>query len=390
MAPVSVISNADDVALALQRRWNKLQQSTVEPVSALELLESNLERQQPTKRHHGQLKATKTKNIDIYEQGCGVDYEVCPSRNHADSTPSASCLLRNPLLSLPVGFLTEIAGPAGAGKTQMALSMCVDCAWHGRKAVYIGLGGSGRFLHKLSRRLKGMLEWRLKGNELNYQQERHATEPFVHEDKGFIQDCLNRIFVRWICNSDELFDMLHKSLPKLLQFHTNHDDDDSNSNVSLVILDGMSNLFRIQEECNDLAFKWHQHRALIFFQVSNLCKELSAVFQVPFLVINGATNRLDRGVGMAVLEPALGLAWSQCVNSSFFVERLPENVDAATGQRTMMQQDERLDQLYKTANSGTTLKFKVCCRRLRCLKAPHLPPRHHQDFYIDQRGVFSV
>jgi hypothetical protein len=387
MAAKCFVANADDAAV--QRRWKTLQQSAVEPVSAMELLESDLKRKQPAKTPHEKQRITKS-NIDEYEQCCVADFDGCPSRNAANSSSSPSCLLQNPLLSLPLGALTEIAGPAGAGKTQIALSMCADCAWEGGRAVYLGLGGSGRYyLHKLLRRLKGMLEWRVIGNETNFQQGRHSTNSLDFGNHGFVQECLNRIFVRWICNSDELFEMLQTSLPKLLRFHTNHDD--NKSNISLVILDGVANLFRVQEDNNDAASKWYQNRALVFFQVSNLCKELSAVFQVPFLVINGATNRLDRGSDRPLLEPALGLAWSQCVNSSFFVERLPKSVGTANGQRTKTQQEQRLGQPHTTTTteSGTTRRIKVCYRRLRCLKAPHIPSLHHQDFYIDQRGVLS-
>jgi RecA/RadA recombinase len=385
-------ANADHVAL--QRRWNKLQQSAVQPVSAMELLESDSERKKSAKRCDGQ--QTKiTTNIDEYEGGCTKNSGPCQVWSDVNSASSASCLLQNPLLSLPIGSLTEIAGPAGAGKTQMALTMCADCAWEGGKAVYVGLGGSGSYLHKLSRRLKGMLEWRLIGDEVEHQQVRPRPKPYVPNSNEFIQGCLNRIFVRGICNSDELFEMLHASLPKLLQFHTPHVGND-NSKISLVILDGIANLFRVQEDSTDVASKWHQHRALVFFQISNLCKELSAIFQVPFLVINGATNRLDRGIHKPVLEPALGLAWSQCVNSSFFVERLPESFTkteaiALGREGSMTHQKQDLGNPRITAGeSYSTREVNVCYRRLCCLKAPHVPSRYHQDFYIDQRGVFPA
>ena len=34
-----------------------------------------------------------------------------------------------------------------------------------------------------------------------------------------VHDCLTRIFVHWICNTDELVEMLRNSLPQLLQEH---------------------------------------------------------------------------------------------------------------------------------------------------------------------------
>ena len=121
------------------------------------------------------------------------------------------CLVQNPHFALPLG-ITELAGPAGVGKTQIALSLCADCVLHQQedvnensdsrnthKAVYIQLGGSSRFLRTASRRIQSMLKSRLttatsmaaagKSNARNqYQcpeltQRQHADDddPVVHD-----------------------------------------------------------------------------------------------------------------------------------------------------------------------------------------------------------------
>ncbi|KAG7368892.1 rad51 DNA repair protein [Nitzschia inconspicua] len=401
----SIDANATDAKPSLLQRWNKLQQSAAEPMSALEYLERELERKFSTVR---QLSTTIQPNDG--EFGCVTQESPknCLPTTPLNPSPPAPCLLHNPLLTLPLGCVTEIAGPAGAGKTQLALSMCADATWHSSaKAVYIALGGSGRHLQTVSRRLKGMLQARLFEEKQNrYAQQKASDCNYDMDDTDFLQDCLSRILIRWICNSDELFDMLHTSLPKLLELHNlNHTEiqqDDANnnsssSNISVVILDGIADLFRIRDDAypDKDTSKWHQHRAVALFQISNLCKELSVLFQVPFLIINGATSRLDLASGKMSLEPALGLAWSQCVNSSFFVDRLPESYTST--QPAIIDEYRRDSLLHQHSEGSNTIRpgtnngsVKGCYRRFRCLKAPNIASVHHQDFYIDQRGIITV
>lgn len=378
-----------------------MQQSAVQPVSALELLERQQERKHPSTRHHGH-------ETSIPANGCtGTRNEFGDCCIKFSQSPPAPCLLQNPLLTLPLGCLTEIAGPAGAGKSQLALSMCADCVWQRpeNKAVYISLGGSGRHLQIISRRLKGMLEGRLR--DMKQQQQQQLNQPQTDEasscirhGNNFIQDCLCRIFVRWVCNSDDLFEMLHTSLPQLLELHSNLDKENvENDGISIVVLDGIADLFRIRDDAYDdkSTSRWHQHRAVALFQISNLCKELSTIYQVPFLVINGATSRLSEQYGKPSMEPALGLAWSQCVNCSYFVDRLPEhftmtNTVGATGsiRDTHALQENQGSEPNSSSCAIPSRRTKVGYRRIRCLKAPNISSVHHQCFYIDQKGVIPA
>jgi RecA/RadA recombinase len=308
------------------------------------------------------------------------------SSSNQSTTPTIifpCCLLQHPTFSLPMGSLTEIAGPAGAGKTQLALSLCVDVVMmecrndtddqdhssnnssHANneksKAVYVLLGGSGRFLQTISRRLQQMIQARLENDRTTTLQTMVHVPPVADR----IHDCLTRIFVKWVCNTQDLVEMLRNSLPKLLQDHE--------PAIECVVLDGIASLFRFQEyECN----KWHQERAATLFEISQLCRELSAEFQVPFVVINEATTRIvssDDGDTKqpSRLEPALGLSWQQCVNSSFFVHRC--SGDDGSGNHAN--------------DSNATSRRR---RRLKCLRAPHIKAGQSLDFFIDRSGAVSV
>jgi RecA/RadA recombinase len=250
------------------------------------------------------------------------------------------CLLQHANLALSLG-ITQLAGPASAGKTQLALTLCADCVIRNQKAVYILVGSNGSHeMGRISHRLRTMLAARSAGNNVSPQT--------IHE-------WMSMVYLLCIRNEEDLMDLLHYQLPRLLQLHPT---------ISLVVLDGIANLFRIQDE--NRPNPWH-HRSTTFFQLANACKTLASAHQVPFLVLNEATTRIGNSDGQSHLEPALGLSWAQCVNSTFFVTR---------GHGT-----------YTPSQSSTT---SVSRRILRCIKSPMVPKNAVVEFYIDYRGTVRI
>lgn len=230
----------------MAEKWEKLKHSAVEPVSAFDLFSQEQQRKRPRQRYS----TTTTQS---------------PSQQ---PTAFPCCWLQHPTFSMPMGSLTELAGPAGAGKTQLALSLCVDAvmmegngAQENRdnssitpqnddkpKAVYVLLGGSGRFLQTISRRLQQMIQARLEEGDAH-------NDPSDNQNSKYVHDCLTRIFIKWICNTEELLEMLRISLVKLLQDHDPH--------IECVVLDGIASLFRFQDERSGHK-PWHQERAGTF------------------------------------------------------------------------------------------------------------------------------
>jgi len=336
-------------------------------------------------------------------------------------------LLQNPYFSLPLG-ITEIAGPAGVGKTQIGLSLCADCVQYDehRKAVYIQLGGSSKFLHTASRRLQTMLKYRIstaaaaaavvieaantttQNNGFTSYRHHHSDQQQPHQKRqDDVHDCLTRILVRWICNSEELTELLTTSLGRLLHHHRT---------ISVVVLDGIANLFRIIPEYELSSSTqsssqyhynnpWH-HRAVTFFQISKLCRELSSKFEVPFVVINECTSKIPNDTTTTgetlhrrmkqqtvVLEPALGLAWSQCVNCRFFVSRSGEmtHSNSSSSNNQQQQQQESISTATTTPTSNSNNTNKVYRRLLHCLKAPHISSESAKsEFSIDSSGVIPI
>jgi len=184
--------------------------------------------------------------------------------------------------------ITEIAGMAGSGKTQMALALCVQAAsiapdapqqqqqqQQRQKALYLSLG-EGTTQPKLAQRLGQMA--------------------------GSSLDPLQHILTRIVHNQDDLLELLMGDLPTMLQQY----------NFRIVVLDSIAGMFRVPE--TSIA-----QRSETLFRVASILKKLSAQYNVPVVVVNQVTASFS-AKNDAVL-PALGLSWENCVNTSHLLAR---------------------------------------------------------------------
>jgi Rad51 len=307
------------------------------------------------------------------------------------------CLLQQPNLSLETG-ITQLAGLAGSGKTQMALTLCVSCVLGGKKAVYVSLGSSnqGIGLTKTSLRLRTMFA-------ANASYKYSPISPHDQKtDDMMMYQLLSHVWLHGIRNSDDLMELLEDKLPRLLRL---------DPNISLVVLDSLASLFRVNEEIGNNNYNGHENlksfgnhhhyhndknrndtpwknRATAFFKIATHCKSISDKYQLPFVIVNDATTKIEPSspwnyrVVSSSQEPALGLSWSQCVNASYFVARLTERgATPATFQtQSPMSQTDAQPQQART----------IIRRALRCLRSPKLASDTTILFQIDDRGAVPI
>lgn len=169
--------------------------------------------------------------------------------------------------------LYEIAGEAGTGKTQIALSLCAEVA-RTASALYLSLGTSS--VTKTAQRLEHMAE-----------------------------DRLDKILTSGIVNQDDLMRVLEEDLPILLADHT----------VKVVVLDSIADLFR--EPDTTAERYWIARRSSLLFQVATQLQAYAEDFQIPILIVNQVSQRFDQESSV----PALGLAWAHCIQHSFMCTR---------------------------------------------------------------------
>lgn len=264
-------------------------------------------------------------------------------------------------LSLGDG-IHELAGEAGTGKTQVALSLLLQAAVMntdtaavptvtapdnnnnnnhkktGCRAIYISLGKAS--MPKILQRLSQMAEaWALEHQQHQQQddhQQQHQQTTAVHTQ------VLSRIMTRAVVNQDDLFHLMRHEMRALLEQETD---------TRVLVLDSVADLFRgmnheggantsgacnnnMQDDKNLAA-----SRSATLFSLAAILKEYSDTYHIPIVVINQVTARISNNnhseqqqqqQSLSSVLPALGLSWAHCVNTSYLLTR-QEQQHATTG-----------------------------------------------------------
>ncbi|XP_068198553.1 DNA repair protein XRCC3 [Antennarius striatus] len=210
-------------------------------------------------------------------------------------------LLRGGLL---VGGVTELSGESGAGKTQLALQLCLSVQYptqHGglnAGAVFVCTEDSFpiRRLHQL-----------ISGQPLL----RGDTPPSLISSLRFS----DRVYIEHTADLDALRACLARRVPLLL----------ARGLVRLLVVDSVAALFRAEFQAAD----WlERNKQMLSF--SSTLHQLSQQFSTPVLCVNQVTDVFDSddslGPPSSAVAPALGLAWANQVTVRLMMRRLPEVV----------------------------------------------------------------
>jgi DNA-repair protein XRCC3 len=239
---------------------------------------------------------------------------------------------------LPLGLgITEIAGPAGCGKTQIGLSVCVSCAMQRKRqeptnenrfihemALYVSLG-EGTTQARVAQRLQQMAAQRRHGNV---------------NGNGDSGEVLKRILTRFIRNEDEFLTFLEKDLPHMLT--------STQSNIGLIVLDSIAGLFRVSQTTITYAM-----RSGVLFQIAAQLKRISGIFQIPIVVINQVTSSLQANR----IVPALGVSWASCVNTSYMLSRSEGSQDKQGKQKCVFSRSISLVRSSSFAPLSTSFRI---------------------------------
>ena len=251
------------------------------------------------------------------------------------------CLLSDE--RFPLVNVTQLAGPAGSGKTQAALTLCTSMVvqQEGCQVVYLLVGDANR-TQVTTRRLQSML-----------------TQQNPTASSNQIRQWLSQIWLLWVCNQEILEDdVLESRLPTLLHQQA--------SKIQLIVLDDIASLFRHGElnQSTRLTPEYYSNRTSHMFHISSRLKQLSSQFQIPCLILNQVTASLSSTATASssslssTVEPALGLSWAQCCNTTWMISR----IEHADNKR----------------------------RRLHCLSSPHMDTNTFLDFVIEAVGTIPI
>lgn len=271
--------------------------------------------------------------------------------------------------------LYELVVPAGSGKSQIAMDLCIrlastdfpmrgtnypqDCSESEQlQAAYLVLGGSSKW-QKVLQRLSTMANGDMK--------------------------VLQRIATRNVVNQEDWFDdVLTAQLPQLLHQSQGH--------IRVVVIDTLADLYRSNDsKASD--------RASQLCRIAQRLKRFATDHGTSILVLNQVSGRDD--------HPALGLAWAHCCNASFGTLNsshqhtnvtstkihdpcAPASAASNDGKESTESRHTEPSSLSTSSNSHS------CNQRMRTLmlrKSPRFCSSCQTSrvaFHIDQRGVHAI
>uniref|UniRef100_A0A8C5KJ61 DNA repair protein n=1 Tax=Jaculus jaculus TaxID=51337 RepID=A0A8C5KJ61_JACJA len=244
---------------------------------------------------------------------------------------------------LPLEGITELAGCSSAGKTQLALQLCLTVQlprqYGGLETGAVCICTEGVFP---STRLQQLIA--------RHQQLRSDVPREVVQKVRFS----NQIFIEHVADVDALLECVSKKVPILL----------SKGMARLVVVDSVAAPFRCEFDGQASALRAQRLQTL-----GAALRRLSSTFQSPVLCINQVTETVKEqesapgslGAWDEHLSPALGITWANQLLMRVMVSRVREE-DATLG-----------------LPNGPA-------RTLRVLFAPHLPPSSC-CYTVNEEGV---
>jgi DNA-repair protein XRCC3 len=198
---------------------------------------------------------------------------------------------------IPTQGITEISGEAGAGKTQICLALALQCSLPEELG---GLNGSTAYLC-------------CGEGEFPIRRLQQLTSVYdTRDDISLSQSqLLSNVHIEKCYSSESIEETITQRLPTMC----------SNNNIKLVIIDSLAGIFRT--EFNATIMSDAVQRTASLFKISSKLKWLADTFRVAVVVVNqvtasGFNSVLSSGTTHV---PALGLAWSHCINSRITLHR---------------------------------------------------------------------
>ncbi|XP_072284940.1 DNA repair protein XRCC3 isoform X2 [Pyxicephalus adspersus] len=215
------------------------------------------------------------------------------------------CGVLNNLLrgGLPVVGITELAGESSAGKTQIALQLCLSVQY---PETYGGLGAGAVYICTEDAFPNKRLQQLIKSQ--------HRLRTDVPADVVRKIRFGDNIFIEHTADIDMLTDCITKKLPILLL----------RGQVRLVVIDSIAALFRCEFAAKDAVVK-AKHLQTIGAKLHQLSRD----FTTPVFCINQVTDAMKEensvlshiGLQDKKVLPALGISWSNQLLMRLMVAR---------------------------------------------------------------------
>lgn len=270
-----------------------------------------------------------------------------PRRHLPTGIPSLDKCLRG---GFRIGTISELVGRAGAGKSQLAMQMCVMAAKYGQGSVFIdtekklSLGRlkeiaderSGRVASQEDEGGAGEFSYGASLSAVDVQDVNDVDEVALFSYKS-AREVLANVTVHTPGSTNELLSVVSGIEDDILLRNQQAEEDTSVYPVSLAILDSIAAPMR-----RDFGSESAPQRVSAVLQLAQILKRLADQLQLAVVVINQVglnehINALEssRGSDLVVVKAALGTSWHHCLSTRLLLEHerdphtLNSNVDDA-------------------------------------------------------------
>jgi len=252
--------------------------------------------------------------------------------------------------------ITEVAGEAGSGKTQIALILSLQCSL---PFEFGGLNGNTAYL------CCGEGEFPIK----RLSQLANIYNSKYNKDKPKI-NFLENIHIEINYHVEQILNTLQHKIPKICQ----------KNGVRLLIIDSIGGILRSEFNTNET--KEMKERTYILFKIAAQLKRLADTYSMCVIVINQVTaTGFDEKDKSCVNDttPTLGLAWSHCVNTRILLKRDaslalngfdPINQEGGTEKENLPTNVKSLRQmsvLFSPIVPPSTCKYQICTEGIKGL-----------------------
>jgi RAD51-like protein 2 len=208
---------------------------------------------------------------------------------------------------IPIGELTEVAGPPGAGKTQLchqlsvAVQLPIPFGGVGGKSLFVDTEGS--FVAARYREVVQAAANQIHRILLQQSAQGAAIDPALKAagERFTVESALESTFFYRIYTLAELVAFINL-LDDILQ---------SDPTIRLVIIDSIAFHFRYAVSDSTV-------RSRLLFQVSHMLSSVARTRQVAILVTNQMTSKMMDGVMREI--PALGDAWAHGISNRIVIQ----------------------------------------------------------------------
>ena len=157
---------------------------------------------------------------------------------------------------------------------------------------------------------------------------------------------LDKVYISQVHDLEAFYDLLQYSLHRLL----------GSRKVKLVVVDSITALFRVEFGRSASELK---ERTLWLTSIAAIMRKLSHEFGAAFVVANQVTADFNASARFA-LKPALGLTWSNCVNTRLRLHKEVGMKAPNDDEKQQAQAERRLFVEFSPIHGNMSCYYTIC------------------------------